>query len=108
MGKGFVNVSGGGESENQLKELEQKLAGKVDKAGDTMTGPLCVGEHARLSNVAGDNWGTFTLDSLYGDGFARLALICYWQSSSCLRRTGSMSKEWLCSTRGTSEVMRCR
>ena len=84
MGMGTVNVPGGGESENQLKELEQKLAGKVDKAGDTMTGPLCVGEHARLSNVAGDNWGPFTLDSLYGDGFARLALICYGAGSDPL------------------------
>lgn len=81
MGMGTVNVPGGGESENQLKELEQKLAGKVDKAGDTMTGPLCVGEHARLSEAAGDSWGTFTLDSLHGDGFARLALICYGAGS---------------------------
>ena len=57
------------------------LANYLPLSGGTMTGALCVGKHARLSEAAGDSWGTFTLDSAYGDGFARLALICYGAGS---------------------------
>ena len=57
------------------------LASYLPLSGGTMTGALCVGKHARLSEAAGDSWGTFTLDSVYGDGFARLALICYGAGS---------------------------
>lgn len=57
------------------------LANYLPLGGGTMTGALCVGKHTRLSEAAGDSWGTFTLDSIYGDGFARLALICYGTGS---------------------------
>lgn len=57
------------------------LANYLPLSGGTMTGALCVGKHARLSEAAGDSWGTFTLDSVFGDGFARLALICYGAGS---------------------------
>ena len=57
------------------------LANYLPLSGGTMTGALCVGKHARLSEAAGDSWGAFALDAVYGDGFARLALICYGAGS---------------------------
>lgn len=57
------------------------LANYLPLSGGTMTGALCVGKHARLSEAAGDSCGAFALDAVYGDGFARLALICYGAGS---------------------------